>query len=279
MLGDGGVVSSGPQPFVVDADLAAAFAAATLDENPRYARTKTAPPMFAVVAAWPATLGLLAAVVGSSDLAASLHLRQDMRFGRPLRVGEQVRSVADLHGVRGSRFGTTLSYRVVMRDERDDEIVQVYATVLLRTLVDKLDVGEEPPDVTPPAAQESRSLGQRTLDVPADLTYRFGEATGDKLPVHVSDGAARRAGFPGVILHGMCTLAMCAAVVGELACAGDMSRLARLVVTFAKPLYPGQPLTISVSEDQSSTSPRRFGFAARQGGRAGTRGGFAEVVS
>ena len=48
----------------------------------------------------------------------------------------------------------------------------------------------------------------------ADLV-RYAEASGDHNPIHQDEGVARSVGLPGVIAHGMYTMALAARAVGE----------------------------------------------------------------
>ena len=48
----------------------------------------------------------------------------------------------------------------------------------------------------------------------ADLV-RYAEASGDHNPIHQDEDVARSVGLPGVIAHGMYTMALAARAVGE----------------------------------------------------------------
>ncbi|MGH2717524.1 MAG: MaoC/PaaZ C-terminal domain-containing protein, partial [Actinomycetota bacterium] len=77
-----------------------------------------------------------------------------------------------------------------------------------------------------------------------DQTYRYAEASGDHNPIHTDPEFARNAaGLPGIILHGMATMAFAGKVILDEACSGDPSRLWRLKVRFSKPVFPGETLT------------------------------------
>jgi acyl dehydratase len=76
--------------------------------------------------------------------------------------------------------------------------------------------------------------------LPADLASRYAEASGDHNPIHTDPAAARAAGLPGVVLHGMCTLAVLWAESGRLA----GRQPARVSCRFANPVHPGEPLAI-----------------------------------
>jgi acyl dehydratase len=71
----------------------------------------------------------------------------------------------------------------------------------------------------------------------------YAEASGDHNPIHLDDEAARAAGLPGVIAHGMLGMAQLANfVVGY---AGDHRRLRRLRCRFSGMVLPGDVITFS----------------------------------
>lgn len=76
------------------------------------------------------------------------------------------------------------------------------------------------------------------------LLYRL--CSGDRNPMHSDPAFARRAGFPRPILHGMCTYGYTARALLHTACDGDPARFGSISARFAKPVFPGEPLTISV---------------------------------
>ena len=44
--------------------------------------------------------------------------------------------------------------------------------------------------------------------VPDGVTHKYAEASGDKNKIHVDPEYAKKAGLDGVIVHGLCTMAM-----------------------------------------------------------------------
>ena len=59
-----------------------------------------------------------------------------------------------------------------------------------------------------PAWRVGDGLGERSLPpINRDQLRRYAEASGDPNPIHLSDEAAEAAGLPGVIAHGMLTVA------------------------------------------------------------------------
>ena len=70
--------------------------------------------------------------------------------------------------------------------------------------------------------------------------------TGDRHLIHIDPDAARRAGLPGVILHGLCTLGIAAREVAA-AVNATPTALRYLRARFAAPLRPGEELDLSGS--------------------------------
>jgi acyl dehydratase len=59
------------------------------------------------------------------------------------------------------------------------------------------------------------SLPTRTFTVTRADLVRYAAASGDHNPIHQDDDVARSVGLPGVIAHGMYTMALAARAVGE----------------------------------------------------------------
>ncbi|HYH34150.1 MAG TPA: MaoC/PaaZ C-terminal domain-containing protein [Nocardioides sp.] len=58
-------------------------------------------------------------------------------------------------------------------------------------------------------------LAERTFEVTRADLLRYAEASGDHNPIHQDESVARSVGLPGVIAHGMYTLALAARAVAE----------------------------------------------------------------
>ncbi|HZE41148.1 MAG TPA: MaoC/PaaZ C-terminal domain-containing protein [Stackebrandtia sp.] len=72
----------------------------------------------------------------------------------------------------------------------------------------------------------------------ADLAA-YAKASGDTNPIHLDDAAAKAAGLPGVIAHGMYTMGLAARALEDWA--GDADRIRDFTARFAKtvPVPPG----------------------------------------
>jgi acyl dehydratase len=68
----------------------------------------------------------------------------------------------------------------------------------------------------------------------------YAHASGDRNPLHLDDDFARSAGFPGIIAHGMFTMAHLASCVVRWS--GEAAALARLRVQFRSAVYMGDTM-------------------------------------
>ena len=68
------------------------------------------------------------------------------------------------------------------------------------------------------------------------------------------------AGLPGLILHGMCTMAMATQGAVDGLAGGDPTRVGRVGVRFSKPVRPGQELTTRFWAEADSGEATTYGF-------------------
>ena len=78
----------------------------------------------------------------------------------------------------------------------------------------------------------------------AGLTKRYAEASGDPNPIHTDPGFAQKVGLPGVILHGLYTMAQVAKAQTDAA-GGDPRSLKRLQVQFRGMGFPEQEIVVT----------------------------------
>jgi acyl dehydratase len=93
-------------------------------------------------------------------------------------------------------------------------------------------------------ANEPAATVSQTFD--KDQTYRYSEASGDPMPIHLDDALAKSMGLPGIIIHGLCTMAFTSVAVIQNECPDDPTRLRRLAVRFAKTIQPEQTITTRI---------------------------------
>ena len=266
-----------PRTATIDADRARSYAAATSDRNPAYLSGELNPPVFAVVPTWDAMMVALHDVVTAEDQVAMLHAEQDMHFFQPLVPGRRLVTFAEAYSIRSGRMGTRFTMRVVSGDEAGQPVVEQFATMLIRGTEPGDDGGEAPPSHAFPAEAKAAKLAQVTSVVDPDQALRYADASGDRNPIHTDDAAAKAVGLPGVILHGMCTMALCArAVVDELG-EGDPTLLRRLAVRFYRPVFPGNDLVTTMFDAGSDGDRRIVAFEASSAGKVVVRDGRADL--
>jgi acyl dehydratase len=163
--------------------------------------------------------------------------------------------------------------RVVSADEAGEPVAEQFATMLIRGVEAGEDDGPAPPSHAFPPEAKAAKLASVAGVVDPDQAMRYAEASGDRNPIHVDDEAAKAVGLPGVILHGMCTMALCGRdVVDELA-GGDATRLRRLAVRFYRPVFPGNDLVTTMYD----AGPGGVAFEASSAGKVVVRDGRAEL--
>lgn len=270
----------------VSAELARGYAAATDDVNAAYDRV--APPMSAVAYALPHAL-LPAAMPAIGDpmrLMKLLHGEQEIRWFRPVNVGETLESVGVVKAIHERGSGELLEVVTRANDASGATLVEMTWGLFIRG--SKKDTaaaaaGEKPtptPAPTPAPARTDRGAPAWELSwtVAADQSLRYAEASNDRNPIHTDDNVAKMAGLDGKILHGLCTMAFAARAAVTKAAGGDPSRLRRLKVRFTKPVYPGDTLTASGWLLEKTGSRSLYGIEVR--GRDGApvlESGVAEI--
>ena len=100
-----------------------------------------------------------------------------------------------------------------------------------------------------------QALPSLTKHVTVEQIRRYAEASGDRNPIHLDDTFARSAGLPGVIAHGMLTMAFANQMVTDWL--GDRSLLKRLQGRFAGMVLPGDDVTCSGSVASKNDETRR----------------------
>jgi len=101
-----------------------------------------------------------------------------------------------------------------------------------------------------------QTLPPLTKHVTVDQIRQYAEASGDRNPIHLDETFARSAGLPGVIAHGMLTMAFANQMVTDWL--GDRSLLKSLQGRFAGMVLPGDQLTCSGSVTSKDDEARRL---------------------
>ncbi|MBM4598239.1 dehydratase [Rhodococcus hoagii] len=232
-----------PERFEVTAERIAEYAAATNDPIERHLRGEIAPPVFAVVPAFTSMAPAALSVAPVELLMKLVHGEQDFHFHRPIRPGDTLVVRAKPVGFAGKENGSTVVVYVETRSDAGELVNEQWMTAFFR----KVDAGpgtgaSAPTHRFDEALRATDPAAVVTAHIDEDQTFRYSPASGDPMPIHLDDEIARMSGLPGIINHGLCTMAFTSwAALTEFA-DGDVERLKRLAVRFAKPVLPGQDI-------------------------------------
>jgi len=94
--------------------------------------------------------------------------------------------------------------------------------------------------------REGDSLPELRVTPDAGLTRRYAEASGDPNPIHTDAEFAKQVGLPGVILHGLYSMALVAKAHTDAA-GGDPRSLRRLSVQFRGMGFPEREIVVTAT--------------------------------
>lgn len=265
-----------PQARQVTRDAAWAYARATNDLNPIYEKGALAPPMFAVVLEMPVLLAALKApdVLGDPKRFLRLvHGEHVMQFAGQLIPGETYDTFAEVTGKTHKSSGELID--ITLRTEQHGHaVVTSVASLFIRN---EAGGDKGPPkegatkEDTPEPVRDIVLRGEE--HVAMDQALRYADASGDHNPIHKDPAVAQKAGLPGIILHGLCTMAFAQKHVINGLAAGQPERLRALRIRFARPVLLGQVLDISAWRQRTG----EFGFEVRAEGKLVAKDGVAEI--
>jgi acyl dehydratase len=227
--------------FEVTAERIAEYAAATNDPIERHLRGEIAPPVFAIVPTFFSLAPAALSVAPVELLMKLVHGKQDFHFHRPIYPGDVLVSRAKPIGYAGGLTGSTVAVYTETRLESGELVNEQWMTAFFR----KADAGTPVGDGTPSHALETIGEPVATVQqhIDDDQTYRYSPASGDPMPIHLDEEIAKMAGLPGIINHGLCTMAFTSWAALTERADSRVERLKRLAVRFAKPVLPGQDIT------------------------------------
>jgi len=236
-----------PAQFSVTRENATAYAEATNDPIAAHLDGTYAPPVFAIVPAMMVMTDRTMSAVPDELMMKILHGEQDFIFHRPLVPGDELTCRAKVVGIHGRSTGVVVTTVLETRDAAGELVNEQYFSGFFRG--GRLDGGY---GETAPGHSFDEALLSRDPDWVAvqkfdeDQTFRYGPAALDPMPIHLDDDFAKMMGLPGIIIHGLCTMAFTSHAVISEVCPEDPSRLKRLAVRFSAPAQPKHTITTSV---------------------------------
>lgn len=269
-----------PKDFAVERERIAAYAEATNDEHPAHRAGDLAPPVFAIVPVFEAMAPAIVQIVPQELMMRGVHGQQDFRFHRPIRPGSTLTSRAIALGVTARSTGAVVLGKAETRDAGGELVVEQLMTYFVRGAEFPESVGEPLPEhAFPEVLRGTEPVASVTHAYDPDQTQRYSKASGDPMPIHLDDAFAKQMGLPGIIVHGLCTMAFTGrAVIGGF-CPEDPTRLKRLAVRFASVVQPSETITTALWRDGSGDEGHeRVVFeTTSDSGRVAIKDGLAEV--
>jgi acyl dehydratase len=266
---------AGPYDLVLDAEMGAAMAVATGDDNQRYLEGTALPPTLLATQAYRGQFAAMLDLVPEQIFAAArsgVHGQHDLLLHRPVVPGERLCTVVETHSAKaaGDNLRITLLHTST---DADEQLVaeQWWTTVLLGTTGPA--TGPDLPDYRFADLGGRRLVAEEIFQIDREMARRYAEVSGDFSEHHFDVEAARRSGYEGPFLHGLCTMALCARVVVQRVCGGEPTRLRRLAVRFASPAFLDRDLAVGIH----SLGEDSYAFEATSGGDTVIRNGFAEL--
>jgi acyl dehydratase len=264
--------------FEVTRERLAEYAAATNDPIEAHRGGDVAPPVFAIVPVFEALLTPAVDVMPVEAIPRIVHGEQDFHFHRPIRPGDRLVSRGKMIGYQGLENGTRAAIVLECRTEEGELVNEQYVTTFVRGINVGKSVGELSPGHKFDDALRERAPAVKVVQhVDVDQTFRYAPAAGDPMPIHLDEDIARDAGLPGIIAHGLCTMAFTSwAVLTELA-GSDVARLKRFAVRFSKPVLPGDDLETRIWKKDSENGVTSYAFETARGGDFVITDGLAEI--
>jgi acyl dehydratase len=181
------------------------------------------------------------------DVPHMLHGEQEFTWtGQPC-IGDSLTSttvVASDETRHGRRF-ITLRTKVQQVDGRpvcEARTLQIVRPATATPLQPARPPAGVLPHLTPATTERlAHEFPAVTVSLTPERVGRYAEVSGDRNPIHLDDDAARAAGLPGRIAHGMLTMGILGTAASRWA--GGPQRIRALSCRFAVPVLVGDVLT------------------------------------
>jgi acyl dehydratase len=209
-----------------------------------------------------------------------VHGEQDIRYHQPIVPGQTLVSRGAVVGLHGASSGVQTVIKGTTETRSGELVVEQYMTAFFRGAQLDASVGEPLTEHGfPEELRGTDPLASVTHGFDPDQTQRYSKASGDPMPIHLDDDIARQMGLPGIIVHGLCTMAFTSRAIVQTACPDDPAALRRLAVRFAKIVQPSEKVTTSIWDaGTTDDGARRLAYeTVSDNGNVAIKDGLAEV--
>lgn len=264
------------------------YSAATNNVAAEHLDGALAPPMFAVV---PQSLAAAQGQAGEieypvidlepAEAMKVLHGEQDVYFHEPIRPGMELRIKSATVGIFGKSSGTTAVIKFETTDADNAPVNTQYWTLFYRGVSPTESRGEAAPprSVVDENYRQRDPLATVAQQFDDDQTRRYAEASGDHMAIHLDDDLAKSVGLPGVIVHGLCTMAFASRAVIDSVGGRDPNALKRLAVRFSRVALPGEQIDTHIWDAGHIFDRNIYAFeTVNSGGETILTNGLAEIA-
>lgn len=246
-----------------------------------------APGLFSIVPAGPAIEQCVDQLLRPRGFALDthplIHVSHDMTFSRTVKPGDEVSAVARIADIIGSRGGSWVVLRGAV--EAGGLPVAAFESVGLVLNADfGARRGRAPIPRRTGSERQARLEGSDHHDLTAMIdrwqVELYAVVSGDKNPIHVDEAVARQAGFPSVLVHGMCLLGAVAGQVVERLADGRDDALRRVSARFVKPVCPSETVALEVGLETLDVEAgvAQYGVRATSAGAPVLRNALIEIA-
>jgi acyl dehydratase len=193
-------------------------------------------PTFAVIPAFPALMGLSAAV--DINPVMILHGEQGFRISRQIPTSGTLTTSGKVTGVYDKGKGALVTIESTTKDSGGETVFTNTSGIFIRGAGGfGGDRGPEAGNAAPERGPD-RTVEMQTLDIQAAI-YRL---SGDRNPLHIDPAFAKMAGYDRPILHGLCSFGFAGRAVLAEYCGNDPARMLGMSVRFSGVVYPGDTI-------------------------------------
>ena len=182
--------------------------------------------------------------IGDINFANLVHGEQSIKLHAPLPVSGSVRNTGKVTGIYDKGSGMVIaSESTAVLVETGEPLITTTSSTFIRGAGGwGGDRGPTGPKNAPPDRQPEHTVTYQTR-IDQALTYRL---SGDRNPLHSDPEFAKLGGFPRPILHGLCTFGFTGRALLHRLAGSDDRRFTGMEARFAKPVFPGQALTVKI---------------------------------
>ena len=175
------------------------------------------------------------------NLLAVLHGEHTIMLHRPIPTSGTIHTTTKWDSVydKGDK-GAILNISFETRDVNGALLFENKAVIVDRSAGNfGGDRGPKSEIITPPEGKTPDFRFEYATTTEQAALYRL---SGDRNPIHIDPGFAKKGGFHGPILHGLCTFGFAGRAILYGACDGDTSRFKSFSARFLNVVFPGDTL-------------------------------------